>query len=167
MMDSLRAVEVIMNTYSSTIEQQMQRFYRSLNERDRRRYAAIEAVKLGHGGIAYVSGVLGCDAKTLTKGIKELEAEELETSRQRRKGGGRKLLSETNPQVVENFLNVLRDHTAGDPMRAGVKWTNLSRRQIAEELKARGTPASKNVVSRLLHEHGYRRRKPQKKMHDG
>jgi len=43
-------------------------------------------------------------------------------------------------------------------MRADVKWTNLSRR-----LKALGTPAGKNVVSSLLRDHGYRRRKPQKK----
>lgn len=63
----------------------------------------------------------------------------------------------------ENFLGVLRDHTAGDPMREDVKWTNLSRRQISRKLKDLGTPAGKNVVSRLLHEHGYRRRKPQKK----
>jgi hypothetical protein len=65
--------------------------------------------------------------------------------------------------LVENFLNILHDHTAGDPMRAGGKWTNLSRRQISRRLKETGIPAGKNVVSRLLWEHGYRRRKPQKK----
>lgn len=65
--------------------------------------------------------------------------------------------------MVENFLAVLGDHTAGDPMREEVKWTNLSRRQISRRLKTLGTPAGKNVVSRLLYEHGYRRRKPQKK----
>ena len=48
-------------------------------------------------------------------------------------------------------------------MREDVKWTNLSRRQISRRLKKLGTPAGKNVVSRLLWEHGYRRRKPQKK----
>lgn len=64
----------------------MQRFYRSLNERDRRRYAAIEAVKLGHGGIEYVARVLGCDAKTIAKGVRELEAEELDNTSQRKKG---------------------------------------------------------------------------------
>jgi hypothetical protein len=72
-------------------------------------------------------------------------------------------LTEANPRLVENFLNVLGDHAAGDPMRADVQWTNLSRRQIARRLKELGTPAGKNVVSRLLWEHGYRRRKPQKK----
>ena len=48
-------------------------------------------------------------------------------------------------------------------MREDVKWTNLSRRQISDRLKKLGTPAGKNVVSDLLWEHGYRRRKPQKK----
>ncbi|MCC7084925.1 MAG: hypothetical protein IT427_07950, partial [Pirellulales bacterium] len=65
--------------------------------------------------------------------------------------------------MVENFLQVLRDHTAGDPLRADVKWTNLSRRQISRRLGERGTPAGRRVVSRLLREHGYRRRQAQKK----
>jgi hypothetical protein len=66
--------------------------------------------------------------------------------------------------LEENFLKVLKDHTAGDPMRAEVKWTNLSRRQISQRLKELGTPASKQVVARLLHKHGFRRRKAQKKV---
>jgi len=48
-------------------------------------------------------------------------------------------------------------------MREDVKWTNLSRRQISHSLDELGTPAGKNVVSYLLWEQGYRRRKPQKK----
>ena len=77
--------------YSADIERQMKRFYRSLNERDRRRYAAVEATKLGHGGIEYVARVLGCDAKTVAKGIGELKAdEELDTAGQREKGGPQK-----------------------------------------------------------------------------
>ena len=39
-------------------------------------YAAVEAVKLGHGGIEYVSRLLGCDPKTIRRGISELESEE-------------------------------------------------------------------------------------------
>lgn len=58
---------------------------------------------------------------------------------------------------------MLRDHTAGDPMRADVKWTNLSRRQISKRLAVLGTPASRRVVTQLLHQHGYRRRKAVKK----
>jgi hypothetical protein len=57
----------------------------------------------------------------------------------------------------------VKDHTAGDPMREDVKWTNLSRRQIAKRMTKLGTPVSKNIVSRLLWNEGFRRRKPQKK----
>jgi hypothetical protein len=76
-----------MDEYSSATECQMSRFYRSLNERDRRRYAAVEAGRLGHGGIEYIARVLGCDAKTIARGIVELESgEELAIDRQRKKG---------------------------------------------------------------------------------
>lgn len=47
-----------MTPYSSKIEQQMQRLYSSLNEKDRRRYAAIESMKLGWGGMSYVSNLI-------------------------------------------------------------------------------------------------------------
>ena len=49
-------------------------------------------------------------------------------------------------------------------MNADVKWTNLSRRQIARRLKELGTPVSRRVVGQLLFEHGYRRRKALKKL---
>lgn len=39
-----------MMTYSSRVEQAMKTFYDSLREKDRRRYAAVEAAKLGQGG---------------------------------------------------------------------------------------------------------------------
>ncbi|MDQ3421552.1 MAG: ISAzo13 family transposase [Acidobacteriota bacterium] len=70
---------------------------------------------------------------------------------------------EISPALEENFLKVLQDHTAGDPMRAEVKWTNLSRAQIADKLGALGTPASRQVVSQLLRKHRYRKRKALKK----
>ena len=58
---------------------------------------------------------------------------------------------------------MLQDHTAGDPMRADIKWTNLSRRQIAQRMTELGTPVGRDVVSQLLRKHGYRRRKALKK----
>lgn len=60
-------------TYSAEIEHSMRMFYSSLSEKDRRRYAAIEAAKLGHGGITYVATVLGCDPKTVRQGRQELD----------------------------------------------------------------------------------------------
>ena len=76
-----------MEGYSRVLEGQMLRFFMSLSESDRRRYAAVEAIKLGHGGIEYVSRILGCDPKTIAKGISEIESdEEFDSDRQRKKG---------------------------------------------------------------------------------
>jgi len=60
--------------YPAPIEQTMKTMYHSLREKDRRRYAAVEASKLGHGGIQYISELLGCDPKTIRQGMRDLEA---------------------------------------------------------------------------------------------
>ena len=74
--------------YGRDVEEQMRTLYGSLNERDRRRYAAIEASKLGHGGQTYVRSVLGCDYKTLRRGMEELSnLPDLPRGRVRKKGG--------------------------------------------------------------------------------
>lgn len=57
-----------MTTYSPEVEHSMQKFYESLSEKDRRRYAAVEAAKLGHGGKAYVARLFGCDPDTVAAG---------------------------------------------------------------------------------------------------
>jgi predicted ArsR family transcriptional regulator len=80
-----------MDAYSLAIELMMKRLYDSLGENDRRRYAAIEATKLGHGGVEYIAQVLQCDPKTIRRGLAELEStDDLDTGRIRREGGGRK-----------------------------------------------------------------------------
>lgn len=60
-------------TYSPEIQRSMQMFYNSLSEKDRRRYAAIEAAKLGYGGVELISTLLGCDPKTIRQGKQDLE----------------------------------------------------------------------------------------------
>ena len=78
--------------FSEETEQYMQGFYGSLNEKDRRRYAGLEANKLGHGGISYIAETFGCDRKTVSKGIDEiLDPADIDTSRVRKKGGTPKL----------------------------------------------------------------------------
>ena len=51
-------------------------FDRSLSEKDRRRYAAVEAERLGHGGVEYVSRLLGCDPKTIRQGCEDFDSPE-------------------------------------------------------------------------------------------
>ena len=58
--------------YAPEIETTMKNFYDSLNEKDRRRYAGIEALKLGRGGRNYIARVLGCSRRTVTKGAQEV-----------------------------------------------------------------------------------------------
>lgn len=58
--------------FSTEVEHVVKTMYRSLREKDRRRYAAVEAAKLGHGGVEYISALLGCDPKTIRHGQRDL-----------------------------------------------------------------------------------------------
>jgi hypothetical protein len=76
-----------MEAYPVEVERKMKRLFDWLSEKDRRRYAAVEAAKLGHGGVEYVSRVLGCDPKTIRQGLTELdEPEDPAAGRVRKKG---------------------------------------------------------------------------------
>ena len=76
-----------MDGYAAEVEQKMQRFFGWLSEKDRRRYAAVEAAKLGHGGVEYIARVLACDPKTIRQGLRELkEVEDTAVGRLRKKG---------------------------------------------------------------------------------
>lgn len=158
-----------MQPYPPDIEAAMQAFYQSLSEKDRRRYAAVEARKFGTGGIRYIAHVLGCSPETIRRGLSDLRRlpEDEAAGRQRREGGGRKPFDETHPEIDEQFLAVLRDFTAGDPSAAGqeqVRWTNLTQDEIRRLLaETYGTEVSRKVISQLLRRHGYRLRKAQKK----
>ena len=77
------------NRYPVDVERRMQSLYGSLSEKDRRRYAAVEAIKVGHGGVAYVARLFGCDPDTVRQGeadIAQLPEDEAE-GRVRKKGG--------------------------------------------------------------------------------
>lgn len=73
----------------------MRNFYHTLSEKDKRRYAAVEAKRLGHGGIEYVAAILGCATKTISRGIQELDSlvDDPAAGRVRRPGAGRKKTS--------------------------------------------------------------------------
>ena len=78
--------------YGPEVEARMCGFYQSLSEKDRRRYAALEAQRLGHGGIQYVAQVLGCSRRTIERAISELEElpHDPAGDRIRRPGAGQK-----------------------------------------------------------------------------
>jgi hypothetical protein len=59
--------------YPTEVEAAMKVLYRSLRENDRRRYAAVEAAKLGHGGLDYIAHLLSCDPKSIRHGQQDMD----------------------------------------------------------------------------------------------
>ena len=83
-----------MNLYPLRVCVHMKAFFDSLSEKDRRRYAAVEAEKLGHGGVEYIAQVLKCDAKTIRQGtsdVEELPEDEAAGRIRKKRAVGRKL----------------------------------------------------------------------------
>lgn len=152
--------------YSSSIESEMKKFYNSLSEKDKRGYAAVEAQKLGRGGISYIVRLLGCSRNTIVQGFedfKKMDEHTVNNSGIRNKGGGRKSILSTESGIDAAFLEVLKFQTAGDPMNELIKWTNLTHKEIALGLKEAGFIVSLPIVSKLLKKHKYVKRKAQKK----
>ena len=83
---------VFQKRYEPHVEDRMRVFWQTLSERDRRRFAALEAARLGHGGLEYVAEVLGCSARTIERGADELGQlpNDPAAGRVRRPGAGRK-----------------------------------------------------------------------------
>lgn len=65
-------------------------FFSLLDERLRRLYSGMEALKLGHGGDRKVAEFLGLDPDTVARGRRELLAQDVEDDRVRKAGAGRK-----------------------------------------------------------------------------
>ncbi len=80
---------------SDFIEKQLN-YCRSLPEKQRRHFLAMEYERLGDGSKRYVAGVFGCSRQTINKGLRELAENnyEVDYARQRGAGGGRKKRSD-------------------------------------------------------------------------
>lgn len=80
-----------MQPYTKEDEAIMINFYRSLDEAGKRRYAALESKKLGHGGKKYIRELLATSYDSISKGLQELAQSDLSPGDGvRKKGGGRK-----------------------------------------------------------------------------
>lgn len=64
-------------------------FFATLDEQQRRLYAGLESLKLGHGGDRKISELLLVDPHTVAKGRKELLTQDVDINRIRKDGGGR------------------------------------------------------------------------------
>lgn len=146
--------------YDPEIEELLRQYHRSLSEKDRRRFAAIEAIKLGHGGIEYIARVLGCDPQTVRDGMRELKQlpEDPAGPRVRKPGGGRKKAEVNQPELIQHVQRTIEHRTAGDPMRSHVVWTDLTPQAISDCLHEQTVCASPRIVRRILDTLGFARR---------
>jgi len=83
-----------MTKYNQEIEAKMQEYFKGLNQKEKRQYSALEALKLGHGGNKYIGELLGISQYSIRMGKLELNNPEINAQipigKQRRPGGGRK-----------------------------------------------------------------------------
>ena len=128
----------------------------TLNERNRRIYAATEAVALGRGGIAAIARVCGLAQTTIARGIRELRGElpSAEPTRVRREGGGRKALVEKDKRLLADLEGLVEPGSRGDP-ESPLRWTFKSTRVLSRQLRRMGHSVSHTVVGKLLREADY------------
>lgn len=125
-----------------------------LNEQTRRAWAAAEALSLGRGGTAIVAEAIGMSRTTLTKAKHEVVTPIESPGRQRRPGGGRKMLAETDEGMLAALDALIDPSTRGDP-ESPLRWTCKSTYHLAAALTEQGHPVSQRTVYRLLEALGY------------
>ena len=126
-----------------------------LDERGRRRWAAVEARALGYGGIAAVARATGLSDRTIRTGLMELDdPNALDGHRQRCPGAGRKPYALTQPGLREALDRLIEPTARGSPMQP-LRWTIKSTYRLADALKKQGYQVSATSVRRLLVAMGY------------
>jgi transposase len=126
-----------------------------LNERQRRLWAASEARSHGRGGLAAVARATGMSPVTVAKGMREIDAgEAVEAGRVRKRGGGRKALSETDAELLVVLERLVADEARGDP-ESPLRWTAKSVRALAGALREAGHEIHFTSVAKYLRALGY------------
>ena len=131
---------------------------KTFNERSRRHWAAAEALALGRGGLRAVVSATGMATNTVRSGISELEAERgkdaVEEKRIRRRGGGRKKITEKDSQLLSDLESLMDPITRGAP-DSPLRWTSKGTEKLAEALRKKGHVLSADTVGRLLKSQKY------------
>lgn len=127
-----------------------------LDERGRRLWAAAEAKALGYGGVSLVASVTGISRRAIHVGLKELvvSAAAWPAHPIRLPGGGRKPLTETQPDLPMALEALVEPTARGDP-ESPLRWTCKGVRRLAAELQAQGFQIGRQKVADLLHDLDY------------
>jgi Rhodopirellula transposase DDE domain len=126
-----------------------------LDERDRRLFAANEAMAHGHGGVMAVSAATGLARSTINRGIREVCSNRNEVvKRVRRPGAGRKTAVTHQPGLPAALETLIEDAIRGDPC-SPLRWVSRSQRHLVKALAEQGFRASQWVVAKLLRDMKY------------
>jgi hypothetical protein len=142
---------------SNPITKEWIKVFDSLNEPQKRWFAATKSIELGYGGISKVSRATGLSRTTIIQGCHELTSQKsLNDSdiKLRKKGSGRKKIEVANEKLVTEIEKILEESSAGDPM-SKIKWTCKSTRNISEILLKKGIKVSNVTVMNILKGQGY------------
>ncbi len=148
----LRPVKKADTPYDETTNERMKRFAARLSEKDRRAYAAVEAYKLGQGGVTRIADLFGMSPETIKRGRDDLDSPDRlpPSGRQRATGAGRKGVFAEQPGMESAFDELVETHIAGDPMNAEVVWTDLQPSEIVVKLAEQGYRITENTVRAVL-----------------
>src|SRR5262249_34129397 len=123
-----------------------------LDERTRRRWAAVEARAIGRGGMTRVAAATGLSQTTMRAGLKALDSPSTSAphlaahERLRRPGGGRQALVEHDPALLHALEALVDPVTRGDPM-SPLRWTCKSAARLATERQKQGWQVSERSMN--------------------
>jgi len=128
----------------------------NLPERARRLVVGSDAKMLGRGGVTIIHKASGISRKTIGKGMKEVaDGVRLPAERNRKDGGGRKRITETDKTLETDLLALVEDSAQGDP-GSPLRWTNKSLRTLSTELLKKDHVVSHTKAGHLLKANNYR-----------
>ena len=148
--------------YDTEVVKRIRRKFRALHpemdERMRRQWAAAEARDMGWGGVTAVASATSLSRTTITAGLAELDLpakrRASEALRVRRPGGGRRPLTQADPELLAALEALIEPATRGDP-ESPLRWTCRSTFKLAEELTRQHHPVGPRTVAALLCQAGY------------
>jgi hypothetical protein len=154
----------VTNNPADIVTDKEMEYFKDLDERQARQFAAIIAERNGWQGVSLVCGVLPVSRNTVYRGLHELDSgEHLDGGRIRKQGGGRKSTLSVHPEYITIFREIVAFDIAGLPQDASTKWLRLTPSQIqcifAEQYHI---AVSLYTVRQIIKAEGYTRRKPVK-----
>jgi transposase len=135
----------------TSVKARFERMKPVLNEQTRRRYAAEESLRLGHGGIVFVAEQTGVGLSTIRRGINEIKSGvPADPGRMRREGGGRRPVTEVHPLLLEWIGAIVRPHLRGNPEQSTVHVALGTQKIAAEIFRLYKVKVSHTTVRELL-----------------